>query len=196
MQDFLWNIDLAIYQFFNQTLSVHWLDQAMPILTDLHYQTWFKILAPLALIFFFYKKFKRAGITYFIFLILALSVGDFVGGKVKRMVERPRPFQVAETQTIKKSSGGENRSFYSNHASNMFTMAAYISIFFPLAKIGLYGAAIFIALSRLHVGVHYPSDILVGAMMGIMWGWLFSYLAQYIVRKNQNKTHIGPSQNT
>lgn len=183
MQDLLWNIDLALFKFFNQTPSLAWLDQITPIITDLHFHTWFNFVAPLILGFLFYKKFKRIGITYFLFLILAISMGDFVGGKVKKIVERPRPFQIAETQTIQKASGGENRSFYSNHASNMFTMAAYIAIFFPVARFGLYGLALIIALSRVHVGVHFPSDILFGAMMGIMWGWLFAYLVQRIVQK-------------
>lgn len=184
MLDFLWNIDLTVFKFINQTLSYPWLDQLTPWLTDLNETLAFKIIVPLLFIFLFVRKYKRAGVTYFIFLILSLSVSDFVGGKIKKVVLRPRPFQVAEAQTIQKAEAKANRSFYSNHSSNMFTLATYTSYFFPAGKAALYGLATVIALTRVHTGVHFPSDILTGALMGCLWGFLFSRLVQFIVNKS------------
>lgn len=173
MIDFLWNLDLAVFKFINQTLSYPWLDQLTPWLTDLNETLAFKIIFPLLFFVLFIRKYKRAGITYFIFLILSVSVSDFVGGKVKKIVLRPRPFQVVEAQTIHKAEAKANRSFYSNHSSNMFTLATYTSSFFPAGKIIFYGVATIIALTRVHTGVHFPSDILMGAFAGIFWD-LFS----------------------
>lgn len=185
MQDFLWNLDLVIFKFINQALSFDWLNQTTPVVTDLSHYTWFRILIPLIVIFFFYKKFKRAGITYFLFFILSLSTSDFIGGQIKKIVLRPRPFQITETQTIRRAPGAENRSFYSNHTSNMFTAAKYLSAFFPQARLGLYAAAMIIGFTRIHVGVHYPSDVLFGALIGVLWGLLFSMLAKKIALKLQ-----------
>lgn len=186
MQDFFWNLDVTIFRFINQTLSFDGLNQITPWLTDLSHFTWFKIAAPLILIFCFYKKFKRIGITYFLFFILSVSTSDFTGGKVKKIILRPRPFQVTETQAIQRAQAAEDRSFYSNHTSNMFTAASYLSVFFPAAQIALYTAAVVIAFTRVHVGVHYPSDVLFGAMMGVIWGLSFNWLVQKIVRKSKS----------
>jgi undecaprenyl-diphosphatase len=183
MQDFLWNIDLSIFKFINQTLSFGWLDQITPILTNLDQYRWFMIALLIISLFFFVKKYKRTGITYFLFLVLAVSMSDFAGGKIKKVVLRPRPFQVEETRAIQKAEAAENRSFYSNHSSNMFTAANYLTAFFPGAQIYFFTTATIIALTRIHVGVHYPSDVLFGSLMGLMWGFLFSRLIKFLIAK-------------
>lgn len=188
MQDFLWNIDLTIFKFINQTLSFDWLDQVTPVLTNLDRYPWFKIAFPLLILPFFIWKYKRTGITYFLFFLLSIATSDFVGGKIKKIVLRPRPFQVEETQTILKSDAAENRSFYSNHASNNFTMATYLTAFFPGGQVYFFVAASIIALTRVHVGVHYPSDIFFGGLMGLMWGFIFSRLIKSIITKLKEKT--------
>lgn len=191
MLDFLRNLDLAVFKFINQTLSFAWLDQASPVLTNLDHYLWISILVPLVTFFFFVKKYKRTGITYFLFLVLALSASDFVGGKVKKIALRPRPFQVEENQTIQKAEASLNSSFYSNHSSNNFTAATYLTAFFPGGQIFFFIMASLVALTRVHVGVHYPSDILVGSLMGIIWGVIFSRLVKLIVSRKAaqpNKT--------
>ena len=116
-------------------------------------------------------------------------MSDFIGGKIKKIVLRPRPFQVIETQTILKAQAKENRSFYSNHSSNNFTAATYLTAFFPGGQIYFFAIATTIALTRVHVGVHYPSDILAGALMGLIWGLIFSRLVKYIItKKNENRS--------
>ena len=189
MLDLLWNLDLTVFRFINQTLSFDWLDQITPVLTNLDDYLWIKIALPLVIFFFFFQKYKRSGITYFLFLILSVSMSDFIGGKIKKIVLRPRPFQVIETQTILKAEAKENRSFYSNHSSNNFTAATYLTAFFPGGQIYFFAIATTIALTRVHVGVRYPGDIVAGALMGLIWGLIFSRLVKYIIaKKNENLT--------
>jgi len=188
MSDLLWNLDLTIFKFINQTLSFGWLDQITPILTDLHHFQIIKFGLPVLILFFFYKKYKFDAKTYFLFFLLALAISDFTGGKAKKVFERPRPFQVEETGAIKKAEAGTNNSFYSNHASNNFTAAAYLTAFFPGGQIYFYAIAGIIALTRVHVGVHYPSDILVGALVGIFWGLIFSRFIKWFVARQKEKT--------
>lgn len=188
MSDFLWNLDLTLFKFINQTLSFGWLDQITPILTDLHHFTVIKFGLPILAFFFFYRKYKFDAKTYFLFFILAVAVSDFTGGKVKDVFKRPRPFQVEETGAIQKAPAGTNNSFYSNHASNNFTAATYLAAFFPGGQIYFFAVATLVALTRVHVGVHYPSDILVGALIGILWGFIFSRLIKWIIAKQKEKS--------
>jgi undecaprenyl-diphosphatase len=65
----------------------------------------------------------------------------------------------------------------------MFTSASYLTVFFPVGKIVFFTVASVIGMTRMHVGVHYPSDVLVGALMGLLWGYLFSHLAKLLIKK-------------
>ena len=62
-------------------------------------------------------------------------------------------------------------SFPSGHAAGSFAVAAFIFAFHRRAGIVLGGLATAIALSRVALGVHYPSDVVAGAMVGVLLGW-------------------------
>lgn len=188
MLDLLRNLDLTFFKFINQTLSFGWLDQITPVLTDLHHYDAIKFGLPLLILFFLYRKYKFDAKSYFLFFLLSLAVSDFTGGKMKKVFERPRPFQVEETEAIQKAPAGTNNSFYSNHSSNNFTAATYLSAFFPGGQIYFYVVAALIALTRVHVGVHYPSDILAGALIGIFWGFIFSRLIKWLMARQKAKS--------
>jgi undecaprenyl-diphosphatase len=151
-------------------------------ITDLHKTLFFKALLVPLVLFLFVRKFKRQGLTYFIFLILALSVSDFTGGKIKDVFERTRPEKNLEVTANVRSPAG-SYSFYSNHASNMFAFATYTSYFFPQMKIPLFVLASLVGYSRIYNGVHYPTDVIAGALMGWLWGCLFIFLVQKVMLK-------------
>ena len=90
-------------------------------------------------------------------------------------MQKDRPFQNTELNVIKKSPAHDGKSFYSNHAANMFCLAAYTGSFFPPAKLVLIPFAALVAYSRVYNGVHYPSDVLVGSLMGLLIGSLVAY---------------------
>lgn len=174
------SILLKIYQNSNSTF-----DGLFPFYTDLHKNSWFSIPALLILIYFFIGKYKRSGVTYFLFLALSIGVSDFAGKIVKNNFPRMRPYTVSELQIKEKSPAGPTSSFYSNHTSNMVNLATYTSQFFPAAKPFLFALAFLTGYSRMYNGVHYPSDVLVGALMGLLIGWLIAHLAKKIVYKIQ-----------
>ena len=60
----------------------------------------------------------------------------------------------------------------------MFTFASYTSNFFPVAKVPLLVLAGLVAYSRVYNGVHYPTDILGGLIMGLFWGYVFTMLVR------------------
>jgi undecaprenyl-diphosphatase len=184
--DFLINID---YWVLNQINSV-WAHSALDVffvwITDLHKTTYFKVVVVPLVAFLFIRKYKREGVTLFLFLLLCLGTNDFIGGKVKHMFERTRPMLSRSVEVVQRSNAG-GFSFYSNHAANMFAFATYTSHFIPAIKIPLYSVASLVAFSRVYNGVHFPSDIITGSLFGYIWGLLFSKLARRLITYIKNR---------
>ncbi len=116
-------------------------------------------------------------------LCLALVYGVVAGAynAIKYEVLRPRPFvalggelrvSADEVQAIR-----PNSSFPSGHAANAFMLATLLA---ALLRRGLwplwYGLALLVALSRIYLGLHYPGDVLAGAVLGSVLTWLLLHL--------------------
>ncbi len=179
---FILDIDYKLFNFINQSSATQLQDQFFPFITDLHKNLYFKWGALLFVAILFLRKFQRLGLTLFLILLLAVGLNDFMGAKVKNHYLRLRPFENSEITAVQKSPA-DSKSFYSNHTSNMFTFATYTTAFFPAAAVPLYSLASVVGYSRIYNGVHYPTDVLAGAFMGILWGLFFSSLAKRIQRK-------------
>ena len=107
---------------------------------------------------------------------LAVGLSDFLGAMTKELVARDRPCHVLSG--LREIANCSNSfSFPSNHAINSFTAATLISLSYKRAAYDLYTLAILIGYSRVYLGVHYPSDVLSGALCGILIGYLgYKYL--------------------
>jgi undecaprenyl-diphosphatase len=93
----------------------------------------------------------------------AIGVAYAVNQLIKLAVRRRRP-ALDELPPLVKT--GTQISYPSAHASTSFAGARSLAAAVPAAGPALYGAAAAMALSRTYVGVHYPSDIVAGAMLG------------------------------
>lgn len=193
MLDFLLNymigLDYWIFDQINRVWTLPVLDDFFFWITDLHKTTYFKFISVPLFVFLFIKKFRREGVTLFLILIFTLAANDFIGGKIKKIADRERPEYSTEISAIKRSEA-DGYSFYSNHAANMFAFAAFVSPFIPSIQIPLYVIAGLVAYSRVYNGVHYPSDIFVGSIVGYLWGFLMSYLAKKILVLLKNRRAI------
>jgi undecaprenyl-diphosphatase len=67
---------------------------------------------------------------------------------------------------------GGKWSFPSNHAANSFVLATILSYFFSQWKYPLFILASLIGFSRIYVGVHYPGDVVFGALLGYCIAWI------------------------
>ena len=183
MMDFLYSIDLAIFYFINHSLSTGFLDKFFSTITDVN--KWYIAYLILAGIAFF--KGGIRGKILVIGLILLIIVTDQTGYRIlKVLFERVRPCRaISDAITPLGCSGGY--SFPSNHALNNFAAATFISRLFPNYKWVVFIVAALIALSRVYLGVHYPSDILVGALIGAGFGYLFSLVALPVIKYFQKK---------
>jgi undecaprenyl-diphosphatase len=103
---------------------------------------------------------------------IMVGLNDFISHNfIKELVARPRPCHtLPDLQHITNCSN--SFSFPSNHASNMFTVATVLSLCFKNLAFLAYTFAILVCYSRVYLGVHYPFDVLGGALLGIGMGVL------------------------
>jgi undecaprenyl-diphosphatase len=90
---------------------------------------------------------------------------------IRTLYHRHRPYLTYHIHELI-SKGNDEASFPSGHATAMFAVASVI--YFYNKKLGgfLYALSILTGISRVIVGVHYPSDIIAGAALGILTGYL------------------------
>lgn len=184
MLDFIVGLDKSLFVLINLHWTAGWADQFFPFITDLHKLVWFKALfIPALILFFIWKKGLKKGLIVFVFCLLSVGASDGIGNWVfKKNFERPRPPNTQGLQvTVRAPFGGY--SFISNHSANMFSLASYTSSLFPAASIPFYMIATLIAYSRVYNGVHFPSDVIVGGILGLLIGLTFSILCKKILKK-------------
>ena len=109
-------------------------------------------------------------------LILFYAFQSAVIYGLKFLIRRPRPFLFLEIAS-KLSKGPEeilDPSFPSAHAALSFMMATLLSFWFPRYRILFFLVAAFIGWTRIYLGVHYPTDVIAGALLGYGLTKLFS----------------------
>lgn len=138
--------------------------------------------APLYLLMmtFMLLNYGKKGLWWSIAFLCTVAIADMVSGRVfKEGFERLRPcrdpfFSQHVRLLVKSCSGGF--SFTSSHAANHFGIATFVSItMYPTFKKWVYLFylwAFFISYAQVYVGVHYPTDILGGATLGVLAGLL------------------------
>ena len=124
----------------------------------------------------------------------AYMAGGFIVSAVvtqamKKIIQRNRPF-VTYSFIIKRDAGG-GYSMPSGHTSAAFCTATSLSLLFPkwyvIAPAYLYASAV--GYARMYQGVHYPTDVLAGAIVGAGSAWLAYRAEKWMDKKhNKNKT--------
>lgn len=170
MTEFLYSIDLNILYFFNRTISNPAFDKFFSLITNV--QNWYIAYIILLSITFF--KGGRLGKISIVGILLLITVSDQFGYRIlKDSIGRLRPCEVLTDLNLPTGCTG-TFSFPSNHALNNFAAATFFAMLFPKYKIILFVAAILVAFSRVYLGLHYPSDLLGGALIGIAFGYIFA----------------------
>jgi undecaprenyl-diphosphatase len=122
-------------------------------------------LLPLLICFFSPDKaldFLTAGIIAFLFELPAHLA-------IKNLVKRDRPCDVL-ANVNRRITPSDKFSFPSGHTAAAFAMATLISFHFPILTLPVMAWALLVGFSRIYLGVHYPTDILAGIVIGVTSG--------------------------
>lgn len=167
-------IDVALLELINRDWSAPWLDKIVPWLR--YQELWYPFYIFMAA--FAVINFGRRGWWWILSFIATIGLSDTVSSKlIKPTVERLRPcydpevFPLIELR-VPRCSGGF--SFTSSHAANHFAMAAFIFVtvypFFGKKARWIFVWPILVSYAQVYVGVHYPFDVLAGAVVGMILG--------------------------
>jgi membrane-associated phospholipid phosphatase len=113
----------------------------------------------------------------FVQVVIADAVADVLAYALRHAIGRPRPPSVyAEPEPL--VSVPHSSSFPSGHAATSFACATTLAFAAPRLAPGFFVLAAAIAWSRVYVGVHYPLDVLGGALLGVLVATLLRFLAR------------------
>ncbi|HUK57368.1 MAG TPA: phosphatase PAP2 family protein [Nitrospiria bacterium] len=110
---------------------------------------------------------KQAGVR----CLIAVSVAGAAVQVIKHLVGRPRP-RLVDRGIVDwgPSFVSGHDSLPSGHTISAFAMAAVLSAFYPAGQWIWYALAVLVAFTRIYIDAHFPSDVFVGAVLGVLIG--------------------------
>lgn len=179
MLEALRQIDTELFVAINRGLANPVCDLLMPAATNEWILRGILLTIALALVIFGKTRGRLAALG----CVLAVVLSDQVSAQIiKPLVERVRPCHVvAGVHLLVNCSQG--LSFPSSHAANTFGQAMFLGALYPRARWYLFGFATVVSYSRIAVGVHYPFDVVVGALVGLLCGRLVYWLWRQAARR-------------
>ncbi len=172
--EFITQLDGAVLLWIQEYLRKDFLNPIITFITSLGDAGWFWIL--LSALLLFTKKYRKIGLTG----LLALFIGFLITNLwLKNMVMRVRPYEVVEGLTLI-GRKAHDFSFPSGHSTASIAASTVFLMMMP-KKFGIaaFLLGIFICFTRLYIGIHYPTDVLAGMVIG----FAAAFLAVWIVKK-------------
>lgn len=158
----LMEFEYKIYFFF-QGLQRPWLDYFLAWPTKLG-ETFLGLTTITAIILLIDRKkgLRNVGIA-----AIAILLADWVSEILKQIINRPRPYVVWENAHVIFYKA-RSSAFPSGHAMIVFCMAYLLYYFYPQKMRWVWIVAVWLGLTRVYVGVHYFTDVLAGAVLGVL----------------------------
>lgn len=185
MIEFLIDLDIDLFLFFNG-LHNAWMDPIMFFISGK------KEWIPLYFIFVFMiiRQFKWQSIWILLGIGLTITLADqLASGIMKPLFARMRPSRSPDLNGLVHIVNGYTGGmfgFASSHAANAFGLATFLWLAFKDKYkwfVWIFLWAFIVAYSRIYLGVHYPGDIIVGALIGVGFGQLSFQVQRYAGNK-------------
>jgi len=192
MLDFLLELDTKLFLFLNGLNTPFW-DVVMYQVSEKEF--WYPFYGILIVVMVW--RYKWNAIATLLFIALLITLSDQLSVKAfKEVFERYRPTHNPEIKdivhTVRGYRGGDF-GFVSSHAANTFAMAYFTSRLFTNRYYTwcIFIWAALVSYSRIYLGVHYPLDILGGALLGIALGYLVFLLYYRLGKRYLRQTFYG-----
>lgn len=174
------DLNLTVFNFING-LAGHW--QILDWI-GIFFAEYFQYVLGLALLaIVLISKEKTAKIRMAVTAILAAILARFaVKSLILMFYSNPRPYALGAIKLVA-TPGEDFQSFPSGHALFFFSAATAIYCYDKKLGLAFFAAAAIVGVARIFVGVHWPSDILAGAVLGTITGWLTYKILKFVFSK-------------
>ena len=179
MIESLLTLDGTILLWIQENLRAEWLTPVMVTITKLGGLGFIWIVISLILLCF--RKTRWAGVSGLLALVFSLLINNMI---LKNLFARTRPYEVVEGLQLL-TAKATDYSFPSGHAGSSFAAAVAICCTQKEGKARwiLLLLAVVMGFSRLYIGIHYPTDVICGAVTGSICGYVSSRMIGMIRKK-------------
>ena len=175
----LQEFELEVLDFIRNNVRNGFFDTVMPMVTACGNLGIFWVAV--ALVISAKAKYRKCSITMLIGLIAGVLIGNLI---IKNAVQRDRPCWIVEVQDML-IANPQDFTFPSGHTLSSFCAASILFHYDKRLGIPSFGVAIMIAFSRLYLYVHFPTDIIGGAILGMIVASLTIKTTEKYVFKNK-----------
>lgn len=183
-------LDIVVFRWLNAWAGLNSFLDFLIVFRALY--LWYVVMAVViafVLVTFFhtFRAYQRRNTELFIVAFLSAAIARFIVTEgIRFLYYRPRPYLSLDgVRVLKHQLFGHmatSSSFPSGHAALAFAVATAVAFYYPKTSILFFAAAFSIGVGRVAVGVHWPSDVLGGAFVGVgtvlLVRWAFNRLRE------------------